>query len=171
MNNSAGTMNHTLQQTEGAAQVLPTSIISHYDRLVEDSRSVPLLVGTVGGPPDVIQPAFSKDNHFNYGSPNTIHSRGTHLPNVQGTNEEDEVVYTSLSVTENYAYNKWQDLPGLSHPGSKNQLSQTRNNDRIFFNQRQRSVHHYDYPTVKEDLVAGDTDSMGYQSINNMTKD
>ena len=170
MNNSTATMNHVCQQSEGSTQVLPSSM-SHYDRLVEDSRSVPLLLDTMGGPPDVIPPAFSKDNQLKYGSPSTIHSRGTHLPNVQGINEDEEVVYSSLSVIQNYAYNKRQDLPGLGHPGSKNEQNQTRNNDHTFFTQRQRSVHHYDYPKVNEDLCEGDTDSLGYQSINNMTKD
>ena len=162
INNSTATMN----------QVLPTTM-SHYDRLVEDSRSVPLLLDAMGGPPDIIPPAFSKDNRLSYGAP-IINSRSTHLPNVQQseTNEDEEIVYSSLSVTENYAYNRRQDLLALDHPRSKNQPSQNMNNDRMFFNQRQRSVHHYDYPTVnKEDLCAGDTDSMGYQSVNNMTKD
>lgn len=165
-------MNQVFQQSESSAQVLSTRML-HYDRLAEDSRSVPLLLDTMGGPPDIIPsgPAFSKDNQLTYGAPN-IHSRGTHLPNVQRTNEDEEVVYSSLSVTENYAYNRRQDLSALGHPRLKNQPSQNMNNGHTFFNKRQRSVHHYDYPTVsKEDLCAGDTDSMGYQSVNDMIKD
>jgi hypothetical protein len=149
-----------------------------YDRLVEDSRSVPLLLNTVGGPPDIIPPAFSEsiNNPISSGAPNNnIHGRGTLvlLPKVQDTNEDDEVVYSSLSVMENYAYNRRQDLSGLQgHPRSKNQPSQNVNNDRMFFNQRQRSVHHYDYPTVnKVDLCTEETDSMGYQSVNDVVKE
>lgn len=170
MNNSTATMNHAFLRSEGSTQVLPPSTL-HYDRLVDDSRSVPLLLNTSGGPPDIIPSAFSIENPLGYGAPNVQSNRGVLLPNVQSTNEEEEIVYSSLSVMENYAYNKRQELSstGLGHSRSKNHPSQSMNNDRVFFTQRQRSVHHYDYPTVKKE--AGDTDSMGYQSVNNMTKD
>ena len=171
MNNSLAVVNHAFQQNEGSAQVLLTSM-AHYDRLVEDPRSIPLLPHTMRGPPDIVPPAFSTDNPINYGTPNVL-GRATLLPNVQGIIQGEEMVHPSLSVRENYAYNKRQDLSEMGHPQPKNEpANQNVNNDRIFFNQRQRSVHHYDYPTVnKEDLCARDTDSMGYQSVDNMTKD
>ena len=176
VDNSTATLNHAFHQSEGSAQVLPTRM-AHYDRLVENSRSVPLLLNTTSGPPDLIPPAFSVSVHnpLNCAAPNNnTHSRDAPLPKVQGTNEDEEVVYSSLTVMENYAYNRRQDLSGLDHPHlqSKNQSSQNMDNDRMFFNQRQRSVHHYDYPTVnKGDLYAGETDSMGYQSVNDMVKE
>ena len=164
MNNSTASMNRVSQRSvDSTTHILPTSI--SYDQLVEHQRTM-FLIDKMGQPPDIILPV-SKNRRLNYGSAN-LHSGGTHMPNVQVTNEDEEIVYSSLTCTQNFAYNSRQDLPDVGHSGSKNQQREsTKDNDRTFFNQRQRSVHHYDYPKMQDGLHAGDTDSLGYQSITN----
>ena len=123
--NKSATMNHVLQQSgDSSTQILPTSI--SYDRLVEHQRSA-FLAERLGAPPDVILPV-SKNRRlrFDYGSASQ-HSGVTHLPNVQVTNEEDEIVYTSLTCTQNYAYNRRRDLPDLDYSvaGSHKRINKT----------------------------------------------
>ena len=147
--------NSEITTSEAPTQILPTSI--SYDQLVEVQHSVPLLVYRESKPLDssrVLPKVY------------TIRG-GTHLANVQEASADVQVMHSLLSLRPNYAYNRRHDLPGLdSHQDSTNQQSQTTTHDgRLLFNQRQISVHHYDYPKVQEHLCAGDTDSLGYQSI------
>lgn len=163
-NSTTAARNQIFQQNTNSAQIQPNSIL--YDRLSEDPRSIPPFVDALGRPLNTNLP-FYDDRRQNYGTSTVRGGGGMHLPNTRERYEDDGVEYSSLRVTQNYAYNRGRDLPGMQqgYPPPKNApraRQVVKDNDRVFFNQRQRSVHHYDYPQMQEDLVVGERDSNGY---------
>lgn len=153
---SEATINKASQQHEAPTQILPKSI--SYDQLLEIQHSMPHLVDRQGKPLNTVLPKV----YYIRGGPL--------LANTQEASVDEQVVFPSLTVTQNHAYNSTQDIPGLDgYQGSSNQQGEiTIDDDHLFLTQSQRSMHHYDYPKLQEDLYAGETDSLGYQSINNM---
>ena len=86
--------------------------------------------------------------------------RAIHLTNTQEVTADKPVTYTLLSLRPNHAYNRRKDA---LDEDSINQQGQTILTTHDGLNQNRMSVHYYDYPKVQKD---GDTDSLGYQSIN-----
>lgn len=145
--------NSEIITSEAPIRILATSI--SYDQLVEAQRSsapVQLLVYREGKPLDSARVVPTAHNET---------GRARYLANAQGVTADKPIMYSTLSLRPNHAYNKRKDVPDFDSTNEQDQTATTQDD----IHQSRASVHFYDYPKVQKD---GDTDSLGYQSINNI---
>ena len=145
--------NSEITISEAPLQILATSI--SYDQLVEAQRSSApeqLLVHREGKPLDSARVVPTAHNET---------GRARHLANAQGVTADKPIMHSMLSLRPNHAYNKRKDVPDFDSTNEQDQTAAIQDD----ICQSRASVHFYDYPKVQKD---GDTDSLGYQSINNI---